>query len=110
MKTFQRGNWSRRGNWRYINSRTVRPQTKGPWLSVDVTDTVTDWLAHRGLGDELLQQQLRRPGSGLAKGQVDFSTKTPHLILTLRPSDRVDNPGKMTRKKRATADTTTCSR
>ncbi|XP_042181874.1 transforming growth factor beta-3 proprotein-like [Oncorhynchus tshawytscha] len=63
-----------------------------------------------GLDDELLQQQLRRPGSGLAKGQVDFSTKTPHVILTLRPSDRVDNPGKMTRKKRATADTTTCSR
>ncbi|XP_070994326.1 transforming growth factor beta-3 proprotein-like [Oncorhynchus clarkii lewisi] len=62
------------------------------------------------LDDELLQQQLRGPGSGLAKGQVDFSTKNPHLILTLRPSDRVDNPGKMTRKKRATADTTTCSR
>lgn len=33
---------------RYINSRTVRPRTKGAWLSVDVTDTVTDWLAHRG--------------------------------------------------------------
>ncbi|XP_014068438.1 transforming growth factor beta-2 proprotein [Salmo salar] len=132
---------------RYINSRTVRPRTKGAWLSVDVTDTVTDWLAHRernlglklgvhcpcctfvpstnsivfnkseelearfaGLDDELLQQQLRRPGSGLAKGQVDFSTKTPHLILTLLPSYRVDNPGKKSRKKRATADTTTCSR
>ncbi|XP_029627567.1 transforming growth factor beta-2 proprotein-like isoform X2 [Salmo trutta] len=95
---------------RYINSRTVRPRTKGAWLSVDVTDTVTDWLAHRGLDDELLQQQLQRPGSGLAKGQVDFSTKTPHLILTLLPSYRVDNPGKKSRKKRATADTTTCSR
>uniref|UniRef100_A0A4W5NHS4 Transforming growth factor beta n=1 Tax=Hucho hucho TaxID=62062 RepID=A0A4W5NHS4_9TELE len=32
---------------RYINSRTVHPRTKGAWLSVDVTDTVTDWLAHR---------------------------------------------------------------
>ncbi|CAB1325067.1 unnamed protein product [Coregonus sp. 'balchen'] len=132
---------------RYIDSRTVRPRTKGAWLSVDVTDTVKDWLAHRernlglklgvhcpfctfvpstnsivfnkseelearfaGLDDELLQQQVRRPGSGLAKGHVEFSTKTPHLILTLLPSDRVENPGKKTRKKRATADTTTCSR
>uniref|UniRef100_A0A674CKN9 Transforming growth factor beta n=1 Tax=Salmo trutta TaxID=8032 RepID=A0A674CKN9_SALTR len=123
---------------RYINSRTVRPRTKGAWLSVDVTDTVTDWLAHRerNLGlklgvhcpcctfvpstnsivfnkSEELEARfagLLRPGSGLAKGQVDFSTKTPHLILTLLPSYRVDNPGKKSRKKRATADTTTCSR
>ncbi|XP_070300748.1 transforming growth factor beta-2 proprotein-like [Salvelinus sp. IW2-2015] len=88
---------------RYINSRTVRPQTKG---SACCRTCLCYVKRHIRLDDELLQQQLRRPGSGLAKGQVDFSTKTPHLILTLRPSDRVDNPG----KKRATADTNTCSR
>ncbi|XP_010896681.1 transforming growth factor beta-2 proprotein [Esox lucius] len=132
---------------RYIDSRTVRPRSKGAWLSVDVTETVKDWLAHTernlglklgvhcpcctfvpstnsivpnkseelearfaGLDDELLQQQVKRTGAGLTKGQVEFSTKTPHLILTLFPSDRVDNPGKKNRKRRAAADTTTCSR
>uniref|UniRef100_A0A674CIT3 Transforming growth factor beta n=1 Tax=Salmo trutta TaxID=8032 RepID=A0A674CIT3_SALTR len=113
---------------RYINSRTVRPRTKGAWLSVDVTDTVTDWLAHRerNLGLKLgvhcpcctfvpstnsivfnKSEELEARFAGLL---VDFSTKTPHLILTLLPSYRVDNPGKKSRKKRATADTTTCSR
>uniref|UniRef100_A0A674CIP8 Transforming growth factor beta n=1 Tax=Salmo trutta TaxID=8032 RepID=A0A674CIP8_SALTR len=121
---------------RYINSRTVRPRTKGAWLSVDVTDTVTDWLAHRerNLGLKLgvhcpcctfvpstnsivfnKSEELEARFAGLlvvepVNGQVDFSTKTPHLILTLLPSYRVDNPGKKSRKKRATADTTTCSR
>ncbi|KAL0973886.1 hypothetical protein UPYG_G00212420 [Umbra pygmaea] len=131
---------------RYIDSRTVRPRTKGAWLSVDVTDTVKDWLAHKernlglmlgvhcpcctfvpstnsivpnkseelearfaGLDDELLHQ-VKRPGAGLTKGQVEFSTKTPHLILTLLPSDRVDTPSKKTRKRRAAADAATCSR
>uniref|UniRef100_A0A4W5NF34 Transforming growth factor beta n=1 Tax=Hucho hucho TaxID=62062 RepID=A0A4W5NF34_9TELE len=119
---------------RYINSRTVHPRTKGAWLSVDVTDTVTDWLAHRerNLGLKLgvhcpcctfvpstnsivfnKSEEMEARFAGLLvgePGQVDFSTKTPHLILTLLPSDRVDNTGKKTRKKRATADTTTCSR
>lgn len=62
-----------------------------------------------GVDDERLRQ-LRKPGQ--VKGQSDFSTKTPHLILTLLPSDRVDNPAVKSRKKRAaaTTDTTTCSR
>lgn len=62
-----------------------------------------------GVDDERLRQ-LRKPGQ--VKGQSDFSTKTPHLILTLLPSDRVDNPAVKSRKKRAaaTADTSTCSR
>ncbi|XP_034399455.1 transforming growth factor beta-2 proprotein [Cyclopterus lumpus] len=61
-----------------------------------------------GVDDEHLRQ-IRKPGQ--VKGQADFSTKTPHLILTILPSDRVDSPARKNRKKRAAAtDTTTCSR
>lgn len=129
---------------RYVDSRTIRPRAKGMWLSVDITDTVKDWLSDRennlglklgvhcpcctfvpstnnivpnkseelearfaGLDDELLRQ-VKKPG---LKGQVEFSTKTPHLILTLLPGDRLDNPGKKTRKKRAAAtESATCTR
>ncbi|XP_060935641.1 transforming growth factor beta-2 proprotein [Limanda limanda] len=130
---------------RYIDSRTVKPRAKGSWISVDVTETIKDWLSDTennlglklgvhcpcctfvpstnnivpnkseelealfaGVDDEQLRQ-LRKPGQ--VKGQADFSSKTPHLILTLLPSDRVENPTKRNRKKRAAAtETTTCSR
>ncbi|XP_036404840.1 transforming growth factor beta-2 proprotein [Megalops cyprinoides] len=129
---------------RYIDSRTVRPRAKGAWLSVDVTDTIKDWLSHRdrnlglklsvhcpcctfvpstnnivpnkseelearfaGIDDDLIKQFKKL---GATKGQIEFSTKTPHLILTLLPSDRLENPAKKNRKKRAAADTPTCSR
>ncbi|XP_028822701.1 transforming growth factor beta-2 proprotein isoform X2 [Denticeps clupeoides] len=129
---------------RYIDSRTVRPREKGAWLSVDVTDTVKEWLSHRerNLGlklgvhcpcctfvpstnniipnkseelearfagvDEDIARQNRRPGP--VKGQIEFSTKNPHLILTLLPTDRLESPVKKTRRKRAAADASTCSR
>ncbi|XP_034454532.1 transforming growth factor beta-2 proprotein [Hippoglossus hippoglossus] len=130
---------------RYIDSRTVQPRAKGSWMSVDVTETIKDWLSDTennlglklgvhcpcctfvpstnnivpnkseelealfaGVDDEQLRQ-FRKPGQ--VKGQADFSSKTPHLILTLLPSDRVDNPTKKSRKKRAAAtETTTCTR
>ncbi|XP_032384230.1 transforming growth factor beta-2 proprotein [Etheostoma spectabile] len=130
---------------RYIDSRTVQPKAKGAWISVEVTETIKDWVSDpennlglklgvhcpcctfvpstnnivpnkseelealfAGVDDEQLRQ-IRKPGQ--VKGQADFSTKTPHLILTVLPSDRVDNPVKKNRKKRAAAtDTTTCSR
>ncbi|XP_026186146.1 transforming growth factor beta-2 proprotein isoform X1 [Mastacembelus armatus] len=130
---------------RYIDSRTVQPKAKGAWISVDVTETIKDWVSDpennlglklgvhcpcctfipstnnivpnkseelevlfAGVDDEQLRR-LRKPGQ--VKGQADFSTKMPHLILTLLPSDRVDNPAKKNRKKRAAAtDATTCSR
>ncbi|KAI9514707.1 hypothetical protein NQZ68_031595 [Dissostichus eleginoides] len=130
---------------RYIDSRTVQPKAKGAWMSVDVTETIKDWISDQennlglklgvhcpcctfvpstnnivpnkseelealfaGVDDELLRQ-MRKPGK--VKGQADFSTKTPHLILTMLPSDRVDNLPKKNRKKRAAAtETTTCSR
>ncbi|XP_068614454.1 transforming growth factor beta-2 proprotein-like [Brachionichthys hirsutus] len=130
---------------RYIDSRTVQLKAKGAWISVEVTETVKDWVSDpennvglklgihcpcctfvpstnnivpnkseelealfSGVDDERLRQ-IRKPGQ--VKGQADFSAKTPHLILTLLPSDRVDNPAKKSRKKRAAAsDPTTCSR
>lgn len=33
---------------RYIDSRTVQPKAKGAWVSVDVTETVKDWLSDPG--------------------------------------------------------------
>ncbi|TWW55700.1 Transforming growth factor beta-2 [Takifugu flavidus] len=61
-----------------------------------------------GVDDERIRQ-IRKAGK--VKGQADFSTKTPHLILTLLPSDRVDNPTTKNRKKRAAVtDSSTCSR
>ncbi|XP_068439403.1 transforming growth factor beta-2 proprotein [Clinocottus analis] len=130
---------------RYIASRTVQPKAKGAWISVDVTETIKDWVSDpennlglkmgvhcpcctfvpstnnivpnkseelealfAGVDDEHLRQ-IRKPGP--VKGQADFSTKTPHLILTVLPSDRVDSPVRKNRKKRAAAtETTTCSR
>ncbi|XP_074504722.1 transforming growth factor beta-2 proprotein [Sebastes fasciatus] len=130
---------------RYIDSRTVPPKAKGAWISVDVTETIKDWVSDpennlglklgvhcpcctfipstnnivpnkseelealfAGVDDEQLRQ-IRKPGP--VKGQADFTTKTPHLILTVLPSDRVENPVKKNRKKRAAAtETTTCSR
>ncbi|XP_072317483.1 transforming growth factor beta-2 proprotein [Eucyclogobius newberryi] len=32
---------------RYIDSRVVRTQTEGEWLSFDVTEVVSEWLNHR---------------------------------------------------------------
>ncbi|XP_003965777.1 transforming growth factor beta-2 proprotein [Takifugu rubripes] len=33
---------------RYIDSRVVRTQTEGEWLTFDVTEAVSEWLNHRG--------------------------------------------------------------
>ncbi|KAK2849008.1 hypothetical protein Q5P01_008842 [Channa striata] len=130
---------------RYIDSRTVQPKAKGAWISLDVTETVKEWVSDpennlglklgvhcpcctfvpstnnivpnkseelealfAGVDDEQLRR-LRKPGP--VKGQADFTTKTPHLILTLLPSARVDNPVRRNREKRgAPTDVTTCSR
>lgn len=61
-----------------------------------------------GVDDERIRQ-IRKAGK--VKGQADVSTKTPHLILTLLPSDRVENPTTKNRRKRAAVtDSSTCSR
>lgn len=33
---------------RYIDSKVVRTQIEGEWLSFDVTEAVSEWLNHRG--------------------------------------------------------------
>lgn len=33
---------------RYIESRTVQPRAKGAWISVDVTETIKDWVSDPG--------------------------------------------------------------
>ncbi|CAF95278.1 unnamed protein product [Tetraodon nigroviridis] len=33
---------------RYIDSKVVRTQTEGEWLTFDVTEAVSEWLNHRG--------------------------------------------------------------
>lgn len=33
---------------RYIDSRTVQPKAKGSWMSVDVTETIKDWVSDPG--------------------------------------------------------------
>ncbi|KAK7922437.1 hypothetical protein WMY93_009339 [Mugilogobius chulae] len=102
---------------RYIDSRTIQTEQKEPgflWTSQRqlktgcLTQSEDLEALFAGVDDEQLRQ-IRKPGQ--VKGQADFSTKTPHLILTLLPSDRVDNPAKKNRKKRAAAtDGITCSR
>lgn len=128
---------------RYIDSRNVRPRSKGAWLSFDVTDTLREWLSHRGrnLGlkisvhcpcctfipssdsilpnrseelesrfagiDDDLIKQFEKTVKG---GRSDYSSKTPHLILTLLPAHRMESSQKTTRRKRAARETPTCSR
>uniref|UniRef100_A0A673MJK1 Transforming growth factor beta n=1 Tax=Sinocyclocheilus rhinocerous TaxID=307959 RepID=A0A673MJK1_9TELE len=117
---------------RYIDSRTVEPQAKGAWLSVDVTETVKEWMAfrERNLGLKISvhcpcctfvpstnnivpnkseELEARFAGHFLIR-QIEFSTKTPHLILTLLPTDRLESPTKKNRKKRSAAVTSICSR
>lgn len=71
------------------------------------TSKHTLYFHFTGVDDDLIRPN-RRPG--VTKGQIEFSTKTPHLILTLLPTDRLESPNKKNRKKRAAADATTCSR
>lgn len=33
---------------RYIDSRTVQPKAKGAWISVEVTETIKDWVSDPG--------------------------------------------------------------
>lgn len=33
---------------RYIDSRTVQPKAKGSWMSVDVSETIKDWVSDPG--------------------------------------------------------------
>uniref|UniRef100_W5LYX0 Transforming growth factor beta n=1 Tax=Lepisosteus oculatus TaxID=7918 RepID=W5LYX0_LEPOC len=65
------------------------------------------FLSLSGLDDQLIKQYKK---SGSKGSKFDISTKTPHLILTLLPTDRLESPAKKGRERRAAGDTPTCSR
>lgn len=43
---------------RYIDSRTVQPRSKGAWISVEVTETIKDWVSDPGQTQHLLLHSL----------------------------------------------------
>ncbi|XP_048842217.1 transforming growth factor beta-2 proprotein isoform X1 [Brienomyrus brachyistius] len=123
---------------RYIDSKVVQTHAKGEWLSFDVTEAVSEWLLHRdrnsgfkislhcpcctfvpsnnliipnkseelearfaGIDDSFQHSddQKRRRHNGLS----------PHLLLMLLPSYRLESQHKPHRQKRA-LDAAYCSR
>lgn len=105
---------NRRPVWLF--RRTERPEKcQSGWQEVTASENANRHVTvggaavlPAGVDDERIRQ-IRKAGK--VKGQADFSTKTPHLILTLLPSDRVDNPTTKSRRKRAAAtEPSTCSR
>lgn len=47
---------------RYIDSRTIQLKAKGAWISVEVTETIKDWVSDPGQIQHL-QQALTNPNS-----------------------------------------------
>lgn len=47
---------------RYIDSRTVQLKSKGGWISVEVTETIKDWVSDAGQ-DSLLATLIVKPAS-----------------------------------------------
>nr|XP_015194235.1 PREDICTED: transforming growth factor beta-2-like [Lepisosteus oculatus] len=77
-------------------------------VSVPLCPSVSlTFLSLSGLDDQLIKQYKK---SGSKGSKFDISTKTPHLILTLLPTDRLESPAKKGRERRAAGDTPTCSR
>ncbi|XP_005998999.1 transforming growth factor beta-2 proprotein isoform X2 [Latimeria chalumnae] len=76
---------------RYIDSKVVKTRTEGEWLSFDVTDAVSEWLNHKGID----YSETSKPN------KKNYSGKTPHLLLMLLPSYRLESQQTSRRKKRA---------
>lgn len=89
---------------RWSQCRSLVIVTNTNWHTDFKTSLISPFA---GVDDELIRPN-RRPS--VTKGPIEFSTKTPHLILTLLPTDRLENSNKKNRKKRAAADATTCAR
>ncbi|XP_026228388.1 transforming growth factor beta-2 proprotein isoform X2 [Anabas testudineus] len=92
---------------RYIDSKVVRTQTEGEWLSFDVTEAVSEWLNHRGIDDSIHDSDLK-----LFKKRR-HGVRAPHLLLMLLPSYRLQSQSQLQhinhRSKRA-LDAAFCSK
>ncbi|XP_035464168.1 transforming growth factor beta-2 proprotein isoform X4 [Scophthalmus maximus] len=91
---------------RYIDSKVVRTQTEGEWLSFDVTEAVSEWLNHRGIDDS-----FTHGGDLKVFKNRRYSARVPHLLLMLLPSYRLESQSqhKNHRSKRA-LDAAYCSK
>ncbi|XP_043929802.1 transforming growth factor beta-3 proprotein isoform X2 [Protopterus annectens] len=90
-------------NQRYISGRNVLTKGENEWISFDVTETVREWLMHRGI--DLHDEDIL--GHGHPKKQKE--SLNPHLILMMLPPHRLDSHRFTQRKKRA-LDTDYCFR
>ncbi|XP_078516636.1 transforming growth factor beta-2 proprotein-like isoform X2 [Lissotriton helveticus] len=88
---------------RYIDSRNLQPSNKAGWLVFDVTETVGEWLSRRGIDVDIMKDLPKN------KWKPEYSSKTPHLILTLLPPNRMETLQNNRRKKRA-VETPTCTK
>ncbi|XP_028280596.1 transforming growth factor beta-2 proprotein [Parambassis ranga] len=116
---------------RYIDSKVVRTQTEGEWLSFDVTEAVSEWLNHRNRNSGFKislhcpcctfvpsnnyiipnkSEELEARFAGI-DDSFRHSARAPHLLLMLLPSYRLESQSqhKTHRSKRA-LDAAYCSR
>ncbi|XP_017564642.1 transforming growth factor beta-2 proprotein [Pygocentrus nattereri] len=125
---------------RYIDSKVVRTNAEGEWLSFDVTEAVSEWLLHRdrnngfkislhcpcctfvpsnnyiipNKSEELEARFAGIDDSFIHSGDLKIkkrrhSGQSPHLLLMLLPSYRLESQHKSHRQKRA-LDAAFCSR
>ncbi|KAM9488237.1 transforming growth factor beta-2 proprotein [Clarias gariepinus] len=115
---------------RYIDSKVVRTRTEGEWLSFDVTEAVSEWLLHRDRNNGFKislhcpcctfvpinnyiipnkSEELEARFAGIDSITGRHSGRSPHLLLMLLPSYRLESQHKSHRQKRA-LDAAFCSR
>ncbi|XP_007251862.2 transforming growth factor beta-2 proprotein [Astyanax mexicanus] len=116
---------------RYIDSKVVRTNTEGEWLSFDVTEAVSEWLLHRDRNSGFKislhcpcctfvpsnnyiipnkSEELEARFAGIDDSISGVGKKRrPHLLLMLLPSYRLESQHKSHRQKRA-LDAAFCSR
>ncbi|XP_006625748.1 transforming growth factor beta-2 proprotein [Lepisosteus oculatus] len=118
---------------RYIDSKVVKTKMEGEWLSFDVTEAVSEWLLHRERNNGFKislhcpcctfvpsnnyiipnkSEELETKFAGIddiyIRNSKD-SERSPHLLLMLLPSYRLESQQTSRRKKRA-LDAAYCSR
>ncbi|XP_017331706.2 transforming growth factor beta-2 proprotein [Ictalurus punctatus] len=116
---------------RYIDSKVVRTRTEGEWLSFDVTEAVSEWLLHRDRNNGfkislhcpcctfvpsnnyIIPNKSEELEARFAGIDDNFGRRhsglSPHLLLMLLPSYRLESQHKSHRQKRA-LDAAFCSR